>query len=196
MVNVMKDKKKIIIFVSIGVLVLIILFIIILKLTEKPVNPDDITIEGMTDYLDVNVNSSKIEVENINYSYNLSDYKGDVKNVVSISGCASDDNFNLVTVLTSSGLYTLYVGNSYIKENIDNNLKLVKISDAENIKKIYYAETGDTEKGNMYDELPCFRYPFVEYKDGSIKAIAPKNIVSDTDKILANKDDYKLVDIK
>ena len=189
----MKNKKSDkLCFIAIGILLIVIVILLIIKSTYKPKN-DNVSITGMNDYVNTKIVDSKIKISTSNYSFKLTGYKGKIENIVTIAGCAFDDNYNLITVLTTKGLYALYVGNSYIYDNLDKSLKLVKISDRKNIKRLYYEVVGD-ENSMTYDYLGCFRYPFIEYENGDIKALNPGT--TDVSKILTNKEDYQLIDIK
>ena len=44
-----------------------------------------------------------------------------------------------------------------------------------------------------YDYLGCFRYPFIEYKDGSKKALSVDT--ADVDKLLTNREDCEFMNI-
>ncbi len=189
----MKNKKSDkLVLISVGILSIVIVILLIIKNTYKEVEMH-VDVSGMNDYVSTKVINSKINISTSNYSFKLKGYEGKIENIVTIAGCALDDNYNLITVLTTEGLYALYVGNSYIYDNIDKTLKLVKISDRDNIKRLYYQVVGD-ENNMTYDYLGCFRYPFIEYNDGSISALEVGT--TDITKILTNKEDYYLTNIK
>lgn len=189
----MKNKKSDkLCFIAVGILLIVIVVLLIIKSTYKP-KDDKISITGTNDYVSTKIVDSKINISTSNYSFKLTGYEGKIEDIVTIAGCAFDDNYNLVTVLTTDGLYALYVGNSYIYDNIDKSLKLVKISDRKKIKKMYYKVVGD-ENSMTYDNLGCFRYPFIEYKNGDIKALDPGT--TDVTKMLTDKEDYQLINIK
>lgn len=186
-----KNSSKLLI-IAVGVILIVIVILLIIKKTYKS-EEVYVNVNGDSNYLNTKVIDFKINISTSNYSYKLKGYKGKIENIVSVAGCAFDDNYNLITVLTSDGLYALYVGNSYIYQNLDDTFKLVKISDRDNIKSLNYEVVGN-ENEMKYDFLACFKYPSIEYKDGSVKVLDPGT--TDVNKVLNNKDDYTLVNIK
>lgn len=189
----MKNKKgNKLLIIAVGVILIVLVILLIIKRTYKA-KEVYVNVNGDSNYLNTKLVNSKISITNSNYSFKLAGYKGKIENIVSIAGCAFDDNYNFITVLTSDGLYTLYVGNNYIYKNLDDTFKLVKISDRDNIKSLNYEVVGN-ENEMKYDFLACFKYPSIEYKDGSVKVLDPET--TDVNKILKNKDDYTLTKIK
>lgn len=189
----MKNKKSDkLLYLAIAILIIAIVILLIIKSISKPIE-EYVNVAGDSNYVSTKLINSKLNISTTNYNYYLIGYKGKIENVITIAGCAFDDNYNLITVLTTDGLYALYIGNSYIYKNMNKTLKLVKISDRENIKNISYEVVGD-ENSMKYDYLGCFRYPFVEYKDGSKKALSVDT--TDAYKLLTNKEDYELINIK
>lgn len=190
----MKNKKgNKLLIIAVGVILIVLVILLIIKRTYKEEVYVNVNVNGDSNYLNTKLVNSKISITNSNYSFKLDGYKGKIENIVSIAGCAFDDNYNFITVLTSDGLYALYVGNNYIYQNLDDTYKLVKISDRDNIKSLNYEVVGN-ENEMKYDFLACFKYPSIEYKDGSVKVLDPGT--TDVNKVLKNKEDYTLTKIK
>ena len=118
----------------------------------------------------------KIRISSID-DFNCNDYIDQVKDNVSTEkiqvGCSSELDASLEE---QDILYTAvdkYGNTGYAKMTI-------KIVGNENEMK--------------YDFLACFKYPSIEYKDGSVKVLDPGT--TDVTKILTDKEDYQLISIK
>lgn len=106
-------------------------------------------------YYDVYVDSeNQLIVESI-FRYILYGFTGEVKDVVLLSGCNNDNRYEFITILTTDGLYSVYIPYDFIGE--DGVYEVTKLDNADEIVSLNIGE---------YD-LSCVKYPVIKYKDFS-----------------------------